>query len=114
MRRKRCILEIGFIGLGQMGSGIVHNLLKAGHKVSVYNRTRAKAEPFVQHGATVVDSPAEAARAPIVMAMLASDSALTEVVEGENGVLSTLRQGDILVNMSTVSVAITRRLTELC
>jgi 3-hydroxyisobutyrate dehydrogenase-like beta-hydroxyacid dehydrogenase len=107
-------LEIGFIGLGQMGSGIVRNLLKAGHKVSVYNRTRAKAEAFAQHGATVVDSPAEAARAPIVMTMLASDSALTEVVEGKNGVLSTLGQGDILVNMSTVSVAITRHLTKLC
>jgi 3-hydroxyisobutyrate dehydrogenase-like beta-hydroxyacid dehydrogenase len=107
-------LEIGFIGLGHMGSGIVHNLLKAGHKVSVYNRTRAKAEAFVRHGATVAESPAEAASCPVVMTMLASDDALAEVVDGENGVLSTLRPGGILVNMSTVSVAITRRLTELC
>jgi 3-hydroxyisobutyrate dehydrogenase-like beta-hydroxyacid dehydrogenase len=107
-------LEIGFIGLGQMGSGIVRNLLKASHTVSVYNRTRAKAEAFVQHGATVADSPADAARSPIVMTMLASDDALAEIVEGENGVLSTLGHGGILVNMSTVSVAITRRLTALC
>jgi 3-hydroxyisobutyrate dehydrogenase-like beta-hydroxyacid dehydrogenase len=107
-------LEIGFIGLGQMGSGIVRNLLQAGHTVSVYNRTRAKAEAFVQHGATVADSPADAARSPIVMTMLASDDALAEVVEGEDGVLSTLGHGGILVNMSTVSVAITRRLTALC
>jgi 3-hydroxyisobutyrate dehydrogenase-like beta-hydroxyacid dehydrogenase len=107
-------LEIGFIGLGHMGAGIVGNLLKAGHTVSVYNRTRAKAEPFVKDGAAIADSPADAARCPVVMTMLASDNALIEVVEGENGVLSTLRQGGILVNMSTVSVAVTRRLTELC
>jgi 3-hydroxyisobutyrate dehydrogenase-like beta-hydroxyacid dehydrogenase len=107
-------LDIGFIGLGHMGTAMAKNLLRAGHAVTVYNRTRAKAEAFVRDGATIADSPAEAAKHPVVITMLADDQALLESVEGERGVLSTLRSGGILVNMSTVSLDVTRRLAKVC
>jgi 3-hydroxyisobutyrate dehydrogenase-like beta-hydroxyacid dehydrogenase len=107
-------MNIGFIGLGHMGAPMAKNLLRAGHAVTVHNRTRAKAEALAHDGATIAESPAEAARCPIVMTMLADDQVLSEAVEGEHGVLSALCSGGILVNMSTVSLATTRRLAEAC
>ena len=103
-------MDIGFIGLGNMGQGIARHLMKAGHRLSLYNRSRDKAEALAREGGTVADSPADAARAGIVFAMLASDDALASVVEGDDGVLSGLPAGGIFVNMSTVSLAVTRRL----
>jgi 3-hydroxyisobutyrate dehydrogenase-like beta-hydroxyacid dehydrogenase len=106
-------MEIGFIGLGKMGSGMARNLIKAGHRLTVYNRTREKAEALAKEGAAVSGSPAETARPGVVLAMLASDDALAGVVEGHDGVLAGLPAGGILVNMSTVSLAVTRRLAAL-
>jgi len=107
-------LEIGFIGLGQMGAAMARNLLKAGHSLTVNNRTRAKAEALAADGAAIADTPADAARHPVVIVMPADDHALSEIAEGDNGVLAALQPGGILVNMSTVSLAITRRLAEAC
>jgi 3-hydroxyisobutyrate dehydrogenase-like beta-hydroxyacid dehydrogenase len=103
-------VDVGFIGLGHMGAGIARNLLKDGHKVVVYNRTREKAEALVKDGAEIADSPAEAARPGIVFTMLANDHALSETIEGPDGALAGLPKGGILVNMSTVSLRLTRRL----
>jgi 3-hydroxyisobutyrate dehydrogenase-like beta-hydroxyacid dehydrogenase len=103
-------MDVGFIGLGQMGMAMARNLLKGGHAVVAYNRTRDKAEALAKGGATVAGRPAEAARAGIVITMLANDHAVAETVEGPDGALAGLPDGGILINMSTVSLQLTRRL----
>jgi 3-hydroxyisobutyrate dehydrogenase-like beta-hydroxyacid dehydrogenase len=64
------VMKVGFVGLGHMGSGMAASLLKAGHEVIVYNRTRAKAEPLIAQGATAVASIADACREGAVVTML--------------------------------------------
>jgi len=103
-------MQVGFIGLGRMGSGIAGNLLKAGHEVTVYNRTRAKAEPLAAQGAKVADSPAAACKGDAVFTMLADDAAVEGVVHGEDGVLAGLAQDAIHISSSTISVALSKRL----
>jgi 3-hydroxyisobutyrate dehydrogenase-like beta-hydroxyacid dehydrogenase len=105
-------MNIGFIGLGNMGVGMARNLLRAGHSLTVYNRTRSRAESLVSEGARVAATPGEAARGEVVITMLADDAALEGVVFGEGGILATLVPGAIHISMSTVSVAIARRLAE--
>jgi 3-hydroxyisobutyrate dehydrogenase-like beta-hydroxyacid dehydrogenase len=103
--------RIGFIGLGIMGQPMALNLLKAGHEVTVVNRTRSKAEPLEKAGAQVAASPAEAARdADVVMSIVSDTSAVEEVILGKGGVLETLRSGAILVDCSTVSPIVSRKL----
>ena len=105
--------NIGFIGLGLMGRGMARCLIRAGHRVRLYNRTRAKAEEVAQLGGTVVGSPAEAAEgAEAVVTMVADPPALINVVEGSQGILTTLRSGAILIDSSTVSPAATLRVAE--
>jgi 3-hydroxyisobutyrate dehydrogenase-like beta-hydroxyacid dehydrogenase len=105
-------MEIGLIGLGNMGSGIAKSLLRAGHKLTVYNRTRSRAEALKAQGATVAGSIAEACRAEAVLTMLADDPALEAVVFGEGGILASLPRGGVHVSLSTISVALSERLTE--
>jgi 3-hydroxyisobutyrate dehydrogenase-like beta-hydroxyacid dehydrogenase len=69
-------MNVGFIGLGQMGHAMALNLLKAGHRLIVWNRTRAKAESLVASGAQVADRPADVARANVIITMLADDAAV--------------------------------------
>ena len=69
-------MDVGFIGLGQMGSAIALNLVKAGHRVVVHNRTRAKAEALASQGAEVAGSVADACRRPVLITMLADDAAI--------------------------------------
>jgi 3-hydroxyisobutyrate dehydrogenase-like beta-hydroxyacid dehydrogenase len=102
-------MDVGFIGLGNMGSAMARNLIKAGHRVTVYNRSRDKAEALAKDGAIVADTPADAARTGIAITMLANDDALCAVIEGPDGILTGLPADGILVNMSTVSLAVTRR-----
>lgn len=104
-------MDVAMIGLGQMGSGMAGQLLEAGHNVTVWNRNRAKAPPFVERGATLADSPAEAARAGIVVTMLANDAALEAVVFGPEGLLGA-GPGLLHVSCSTVSVVLTNRLAQ--
>jgi 3-hydroxyisobutyrate dehydrogenase-like beta-hydroxyacid dehydrogenase len=105
-------MDVGFIGLGQMGSAIALNLVKAGHRVVVYNRTRAKAEALASQGAEVAESVADACRRPVVITMLADDSAVEAAFFGNGNGLSTLDQGAVHVSMSTISVALSDRLAE--
>jgi 3-hydroxyisobutyrate dehydrogenase-like beta-hydroxyacid dehydrogenase len=106
-------MRIGFIGLGKMGEGMAERLLAAGHSLTVYNRTAAKAAKLKDKGALVADTPAAAATgAEAVITMLADDAALEETVFGDRGVLAALPQGAVHVSMSTISVALSRRLAE--
>jgi 3-hydroxyisobutyrate dehydrogenase-like beta-hydroxyacid dehydrogenase len=104
-------MKIGFIGLGRMGSGMAHNLLRVGNDVTVYNRSREKAEALSKNGAHVADSPADACRnAEAVFTMLADDLALEQVVFGEKGVASALGKNAVHISSSTISTALSRRL----
>ncbi|RUP11286.1 NAD(P)-dependent oxidoreductase [Hyphomicrobium sp.] len=105
-------MKIGFIGLGHMGSGLAANLLKAGHDVTVYNRTRAKAEALASEGAKIAVTPSDACRGEAVFTMLADDKALEAVVYGDGGLLATLDKGAIHISSSTISVALSKRLAE--
>ncbi len=103
-------MQIGFIGLGQMGSGMAGNLLRAGHALTVYNRTRAKARPLAEHGAKIADDPAQTAGGDAVFTMLADDAAAEEAVLGPNGIRAALAKGAVHVSSSTISVALSKKL----
>jgi len=105
-------MDVGFIGLGQMGSAIALNLVKAGHRVTVYNRTRAKAEALASQGAEIAESLADACRRPVLITMLADDSAVEAAFFGDGNGLSALGQGAVHISMSTISVALSDRLAE--
>jgi 3-hydroxyisobutyrate dehydrogenase-like beta-hydroxyacid dehydrogenase len=95
--------KIAYIGIGVMGQGMVPNLLRAGHAVTVWNRTPARAEAMATHGATVARTIAAAVRgADLVLVCLSNDEAVTEVVWGEGGLLSCVASGQTVVDMSTV------------
>jgi 3-hydroxyisobutyrate dehydrogenase-like beta-hydroxyacid dehydrogenase len=104
-------MKVGFIGLGNMGSAMARNLLKAGHEVTVYNRTPAKVQALVEESARRAATVADACKGEVVITMLADDSALENVVFGDAGVLSSLNKGAIHVSASTISVALSERLT---
>lgn len=104
-------MRVAFLGLGNMGRGMVRNLLKAGNEVVVYNRTRAKADELAKEGATVAEHPA-AIQAEVAFTMVADDAALEQVVLGPQGLISGLPQGGIHVSMSTISAALSRSLTD--
>ncbi len=102
---------IGFIGLGIMGQPMALNLVKAGCKLTVFNRTRSKAEPLERAGAQVVSTPAEAARgADFVVIVVSDTAAVEEVVTGKGGVLETLHSGAVVIDSSTISPAVSRKL----
>jgi 3-hydroxyisobutyrate dehydrogenase-like beta-hydroxyacid dehydrogenase len=103
-------MEIGFVGLGNMGSGIVKSLLRAGHRVTVYNRTRARVDALISDGVTAAATPADACRGEAVLTMLADDAAVESVVFGSSGILSALPKGGLHVSLSTISVALSDRL----
>ena len=104
-------MKLAFIGAGNMGSPMARNLLRAGHHVTVYNRTRAHAEPLLQEGAALADSPADAARdADAIITMLADDQAVEHAVQS---FVETLARGAVHIGMSTISVACSKRLAEM-
>lgn len=96
--------SIALLGLGTMGAGMAANLLSAGYPLTVYNRTRAKAEHFAVLGARIADTPSAAAQgARIVISMLADDEASRETWTGDQGALKAVAKGSILIESSTVS-----------
>ena len=105
-------MRIGFIGLGNMGSGMAENLARAGHELVVYNRSRAKAEALVEFGARVAESVAEACQTEAVWTMLADDDAVQQVVQGESGLLASLAPGALHISSSTISVGLSDHLAE--
>ena len=95
---------VALLGLGTMGAGMAENLLKAGFPLTVYNRTRARAEAFVSQGAQVADTPSDAAAsAKVILSMLADDTASRETWLGEHGALAAAPEGSILIECGTVS-----------
>jgi 3-hydroxyisobutyrate dehydrogenase-like beta-hydroxyacid dehydrogenase len=104
-------MKVGLIGLGNMGSGMAANLLKGGHNVTVYNRTPSKAQALVAQGARYAAQVADACRGDVVITMLADDGAVESVVFGEAGVVKTLARGAIHISSSTISVALSEKMT---
>lgn len=103
-------MKVGFIGLGRMGAGMTASLLRAGHEVTVYNRTPGKGQALVDQGARAVARVADACRGDAVITMLADDDAVGSVAFGEHGVIGGLGKGAIHISMSTISVALSERL----
>jgi len=96
--------QVALLGTGTMGSGMARNLRKAGFPLSVYNRTREKAEPLAETGAQIADTPAQAATgASIVLSMPADDDASRELWLGPQGALSAMQAGSIAIDCGTVS-----------
>ncbi|MEI6253677.1 MAG: NAD(P)-dependent oxidoreductase, partial [Mycobacteriaceae bacterium] len=102
---------VGFIGLGNMGSAMATRLLDAGFDVTVYNRSPGKADAVAARGATVAATVAQACAGDVVFTMLANDEAVEAVVTGDAGVLATMREGATHVSASTISAALSKRLT---
>ncbi|WP_319455013.1 MULTISPECIES: NAD(P)-dependent oxidoreductase [unclassified Mycobacterium] len=105
-------MDIGFIGLGNMGSAMAANLVRAGHSVTVYNRSPDKVGPLEALGAQAAASVAQACRGDVVVTMLANDDAVEAVSFGPDGILATLGASATHVSCSTVSVALAERLTD--
>ena len=103
--------NLGFVGLGVMGSGMVKRLLAAGHTVHGYNRTKSKAQALLDAGMKWAETPAQAARAAdVVFSMVTDTNALRAIASGPDGILSALGPGKIYVDMSTVSPAVSREI----
>jgi len=101
--------NLGFVGLGVMGSQMVNRLLDKGHVVTGYNRTRSKAEWLIKRGMRWADSPhAVAQAADVVFTMVSNAMALTAITEGPDGLLAGLSAGKVLVDMSTIGPAASR------
>lgn len=107
-------VTIGFIGIGIMGAPMARNLLKAGQRVIVHNRTRAKAEALVADGAVVADTPAEVAmEASIIFACLADAAAVESVVLGPHGILESIGKNQIFVDMTTNDPDVSKKIYKL-
>jgi 3-hydroxyisobutyrate dehydrogenase-like beta-hydroxyacid dehydrogenase len=102
-------MKVGFIGLGQMGTGMAANLVKAGHQVSVYNRTAGKTAKLVELGALAPRELAAVCANDVVITMLANDAALESVVF-ESGILKNMPSNAVHVSCSTISVDLSKRL----
>ena len=101
--------RIGFIGLGIMGQGMVNNLIKAGHAVSIWNRTRSRMERFIEAGANPCTSPADvAAHSEIVITCVSDTADVEEVILRENGAIYGIESGNLVIDMSTISPQMTR------
>lgn len=105
-------MNVGFLGLGNMGRPMASNLMAAGHRLTVYNRTRSRADDLAANGADVAETPAAACAAEVVITMLADDDSVTDAVLGAHGVLSALSPSAIHICMSTISQDLSRRLTD--
>ncbi|HEY2401114.1 MAG TPA: NAD(P)-dependent oxidoreductase [Steroidobacteraceae bacterium] len=105
-------MKIGFIGLGQMGSAMATNLLKAGHAVTVFNRSPEKLRPLLELGAHPAASIADTCGGELVVTMLADDTAVADAAFKSEGIVNVLPQDAIHLSMSTISVALSKRLHE--
>src|SRR4029078_4363668 len=103
-------MQVGFIGLGHMGRVMAANLLAGGHALTVYNRSSDKDTPLIGKGARPAKTPGDAARAQVVITMLADDHAVERVVVDKGVIRVAIAPGAIRVAMSTISVALAERL----
>jgi 3-hydroxyisobutyrate dehydrogenase len=106
-------MKVAFIGLGTMGAPMAFNILKAGHEVTVNNRTRAKEAPLAEAGARRATSPKEASKGAEIIIICVSDTPDVEkIILGEDGVIGGAKQGAIVIDMSTISPTATIRMAE--
>ena len=106
--------RIGFIGLGIMGKPMAHNLLRAGYSLTVYNRSDGPVEELVAAGATAAVSPqAVAAKADVVITIVTDTPDVQQVLLGENGVIHTVAQDAVVIDMSTISPTATREIASI-
>lgn len=105
-------MKVGFIGLGHMGSAMAANLVKAGHEVSVFNRSPQKRRALLELGAHEAASVADACHGEVTITMLADDAAVAAVALAEHGMLASLAAGAIHLSMSTISVGLAKQLAE--
>ena len=105
-------MKTGFIGLGHMGSAMAANLVKAGHDVTVFNRSPAKRRALLELGAHEATRVADACRGAVVITMLADDTAVADVALGDDGIVGNLPRGALHVSMSTISVALSNKLAQ--
>ena len=104
--------KVGFVGLGIMGTSMARNLIEDGHELVIHNRTRAKAEKLAKLGAEVATSPREVAgRSDAIITMLPGPPEVEEVLVGENGLLEGVRDGSLIVDMSTSSPLLAQELS---
>src|SRR5437879_5169504 len=105
---------VGFIGLGVMGKPMAINLIKGGHSLIVHNRSRRAVDELTAAGATAAAAPAGVARqAPVVITMLPDTPDVEAVLTGPDGVIAELRPNAIVIDMSSISPVVTRRLASL-
>ncbi|HXX25823.1 MAG TPA: NAD(P)-dependent oxidoreductase [Pseudolabrys sp.] len=108
--------KIGWIGAGRMGTPMIERLLKAGHDVTIWNRTRAKAEPLAAKGGKLVDKPSELAFCEVVFAIVSTGKDVEEVLFGRDGLLTGSAKPKMVVDCSSISVeesaAIRKRLKD--
>ena len=105
--------RVGFVGLGIMGKPMATNLMDAGYKLTVHNRSPEKANELGEAGATVAKSPKEVAEnTDIIITMLPDSPQVSEVVAGQGGVLEGITEGSLVIDMSTISPVVTEELSE--
>ena len=103
--------NLGYVGLGVMGSHITEKLLEKGHTVTGYNRTKSKAQWLIDKGMKWADSPrAVCSAADVILSMVTNSQALSQIADGPNGILEGLGPGKVWIDMSTVSPAVSRTL----
>lgn len=108
------IEQVGFVGLGIMGQGMAHNLLKAGFSVTVWNRTASKMEPLVEAGARAGQNPADVAAESDIIVVCVSDTPDVEaVILGDRGVLEGAKAGSLVIDCSTISPIVTQNIAQI-
>src|SRR4051794_37611267 len=112
-RTRKHMANIGFVGLGVMGSKMVLRLMEKGYTVTAYNRTKSKAERLLEAGMKWGNTPRDvAASCDITLSMVTNSAALGAVVDGPDGILAGMAKGKILADMNTVSPAYSREVAE--
>lgn len=107
--------KIGWIGLGNMGIPMAQQLINAGYPVTVYNRSKAKEASLKEMGAAIAPTPKELIQhTDVVFVMVSNDEAISDIFNGKDGLLSAKAKGKIIINMSTVSPAISKEVAALC
>src|SRR4051812_16393278 len=107
--------RVGFVGLGVMGKPMARNLMKAGHELVLFSRTRASVDEVATEGGTAANSPREVSEnADVVILMLPDSPQVREVLDGDDGLLAGAREGSLVIDMSTISPVVTREIAEQC
>ncbi|MBL3656368.1 NAD(P)-dependent oxidoreductase [Fulvivirga sediminis] len=109
------MMKIGWIGMGKMGVPMSEKILRAGHDLLVYNRTKEKAKPLIDQGAQFIDSLGSMLeKVEVIFVMISDDDAVEEIFTGDNGLLSSSASGKVIVNMSTITPEMSKKMAERC